>query len=197
MPKLARPGRPSKAGKRATGKRYPLNMRTTAAIRERLVEAAAQSGRSLAQEVEARLERSFRDQRLLDQVLELAYGRQLAGVIIALGGAMAEAARRAVFAKTYTTAGFADWLSDPQVCEHVAIAGQDLLALRVKPPGEVEPITDPHGSAELNEENRTIGPDVAREFFDAMREPLSMPHLGTRQIAAQAERLMASPTEDK
>ncbi len=37
----------------------PLNMRTTQEIRERLEKAAADSGRSLVQEVETRLERSF------------------------------------------------------------------------------------------------------------------------------------------
>jgi hypothetical protein len=41
------------------GKRHPLNMRTTAEIRDRLEAAAAANGRSLAQEVESRLERSF------------------------------------------------------------------------------------------------------------------------------------------
>ncbi len=41
------------------GKRVPLNMRTTRELRERLEREAADSGRSLAQEVEARLERSF------------------------------------------------------------------------------------------------------------------------------------------
>jgi TraY domain len=41
------------------GKRYPLNMRTTKEMREKLERAAAQSGRSLVQEVEFRLERSF------------------------------------------------------------------------------------------------------------------------------------------
>lgn len=41
------------------GKRYPLNMRTTKEIREKLEIAAARSGRSLAQEVENRIERSL------------------------------------------------------------------------------------------------------------------------------------------
>jgi len=43
----------------AQQKRYPLNMRTTKRVRERLERAAAKSGRSLAQEVERRLERSL------------------------------------------------------------------------------------------------------------------------------------------
>jgi hypothetical protein len=45
--------------KKAEIKRYPLNMRTTKGVRERLERAAAKSGRSLAQEVEWRLERSL------------------------------------------------------------------------------------------------------------------------------------------
>lgn len=42
-----------------TGKRYPLNMRTTKHVRDLLEKAAKQSGRSLAQEVEHRLLSSF------------------------------------------------------------------------------------------------------------------------------------------
>ena len=41
------------------GKRYPLNMRTTKTLRDSLSAAIRQSGRSLAQEVEHRLERSM------------------------------------------------------------------------------------------------------------------------------------------
>ncbi len=41
------------------GKRMPLNMRTTRELRDKLERNTADSGRSLAQEVEYRLERSF------------------------------------------------------------------------------------------------------------------------------------------
>ena len=41
------------------GKRRPLNMRTTPALRAKIEQAAEESGRSLVQEVEYRLERSF------------------------------------------------------------------------------------------------------------------------------------------
>jgi TraY domain len=44
---------------RGQAKRHPLNMRTTEAIRRQLEQAAEVSGRSLAQEVEYRLEQSF------------------------------------------------------------------------------------------------------------------------------------------
>jgi hypothetical protein len=49
---------------RGQAKRHPLNMRTTEAIRRRLEEAAEVSGRSLAQEVERRLEESFTQEEL-------------------------------------------------------------------------------------------------------------------------------------
>ncbi len=41
------------------GKRHPLNMRTTKELRDKIERAARLSGRSLVQEVEYRLERSF------------------------------------------------------------------------------------------------------------------------------------------
>ena len=42
------------------GKRYPLGIRTTKALRDALLSASRASGRSLAQEIEFRLEHSFR-----------------------------------------------------------------------------------------------------------------------------------------
>jgi hypothetical protein len=53
------------------GKRHPLNMRTTKALRERLENAARESGRSLVQEVEHRLELSFRDEDQRQALREL------------------------------------------------------------------------------------------------------------------------------
>lgn len=44
------------------GKRVPMSIRTTTALRGRIDHAALMSGRSLAQEVEFRLELSFHDQ---------------------------------------------------------------------------------------------------------------------------------------
>jgi hypothetical protein len=47
------------------GKRHPLNMRTTKETRDRLEAVAIANGRSMAQEVEARLERSFQQEAVL------------------------------------------------------------------------------------------------------------------------------------
>lgn len=58
--KRGRPALPPEAGKR-----FPLNMRTTKEVRDKLKAASNVSGRSLAQEVEYRLERSFLDEQAL------------------------------------------------------------------------------------------------------------------------------------
>jgi hypothetical protein len=81
-------GRISMARKKAPeeSKRFPLNMRTTKEMRKRLEDGAARSGRSLIQEVEGRLEDSFKDDPIsrsetLTDLHELIrrYLRQLGG----------------------------------------------------------------------------------------------------------------------
>jgi hypothetical protein len=52
-------------------KRVPVSFRTTPNMSEKITAAAKASGRSLAQEVEYRLERSFRD----DDVAEAIWSR--------------------------------------------------------------------------------------------------------------------------
>ncbi len=52
------------------GKLFPLNMRTTKEIRDRLAAAAQESGRSRSQEVEYRLSRSFQDEEARYQTFE-------------------------------------------------------------------------------------------------------------------------------
>ena len=65
LKRAARRGRPPlPAGE---GKRHPLGIRTTKQLREQLEQAAKSSGRSLAQEVEYRLEKSF-DQSQMTEV---------------------------------------------------------------------------------------------------------------------------------
>jgi hypothetical protein len=56
---------PPKSRRVLPGKRYPLNMRTTKELRDKIEAAATSSGRSLVQEVEVRLEESFLKQNLL------------------------------------------------------------------------------------------------------------------------------------
>jgi hypothetical protein len=67
------------------GKRYPIAIRTTKELKERLERASEASGRSLAQELEFRLERSFGVQDITDAVRPLtAQIGELALLIIGL-----------------------------------------------------------------------------------------------------------------
>jgi hypothetical protein len=81
------------------GKRYPLNMRTTFEMRQSLEAAAARSGRSLAQEAEIRIEHSFANEARLVEALDLAYGRELSGLMFAIGEAMKSAITAAGYAE--------------------------------------------------------------------------------------------------
>jgi hypothetical protein len=65
--------------------RKPLSLRVTPTIRDRLDAAAEQNGRSISQEAEFRLERSFDHQDLLNEVLEFAYGRSIADHLLTIG----------------------------------------------------------------------------------------------------------------
>jgi hypothetical protein len=56
---MPRKAKLKRAAKQLPGKRYPLNMRTTHELRLNLERYARASGRSLVQEVEFRLEKSF------------------------------------------------------------------------------------------------------------------------------------------
>jgi hypothetical protein len=68
--KRARPrGRPALPAEK--GKRYAIGIRTTKALKDALLSASRASGRSLAQEIEFRLERSVEGQNLEQIVMEV------------------------------------------------------------------------------------------------------------------------------
>ena len=75
-------------GRPSLGERVPLGLRVTPEMKRRLDDAAKRSGRSQSQEAEFRLERSFDRTDLLSEALRLAYGRDLAGILMMLGSAM-------------------------------------------------------------------------------------------------------------
>lgn len=70
---------------RGGGKRHPLNMRTTKEMRKRLEKAAAESGRSLVQEVEHRLEASFRDEALFELASDVSTQKIIRPIVLYLG----------------------------------------------------------------------------------------------------------------
>ena len=72
----------------APGVRAGRSLRVTSELKTELEEAAESNGRSLSQEAEFRLERTFANQDLLDDVLTLAYGDRLANLLMRIGDAI-------------------------------------------------------------------------------------------------------------
>jgi hypothetical protein len=79
-----RGGRPRKRAVRA-GEKVQIGVRISPALRVQLERAADKSGRSLTQESELRIERSFDRAGTLLELLRATYGPQLAAVLSILG----------------------------------------------------------------------------------------------------------------
>jgi hypothetical protein len=103
----------------------------TPELKERLDEAASRSGRSQSQEAEFLLERSFDRGSLLTEVLALAYGPRLGGLLMALGIAMTAAAR-----VPYQSRADDDWTEQPDRFDHVVQAAIAILEA-ARPIGEI------------------------------------------------------------
>jgi hypothetical protein len=119
-------GRPTK--RPSEGERVSLGLRVTPAIKELLDKAAADNGRSQSQEAELRLERSFERQAILGEALELAYGSEAAGILLAVIVAMTETGKIANFDRSQPKY----WVNDPSGYNSARIAA-DLILRRLEP----------------------------------------------------------------
>jgi hypothetical protein len=81
--KKSKPGRPRL--KPAERKSRNLTFRSRGALRQKLEDATRKSGRSVSEEIERRLEYSFRDEDVLASAADLAYGREIAALVDILG----------------------------------------------------------------------------------------------------------------
>jgi hypothetical protein len=121
-------GRPKKApGER---KRRILTLRARDALHKAISIAASQNERSLSEEIEARIERSFDRQDLLTEGLDLAFGESIGGLLVVLGAAMQNASRRA----GYRIGEGRDPMLNPDVREQSFVAVDTILGwLRGQP----------------------------------------------------------------
>jgi hypothetical protein len=136
MERLRRqPGRPTKPA--GPGEKTTLSLRVTPELKRRIDDAAKASGRNLSQEAEARLDHSFRDEQQIEQALGLAYGRQLAGLILVLARAMSDAIRNSNLAQVLSaSATSSHWPRSPWEFDQAKIAVDTILEA-FRPPGEV------------------------------------------------------------
>ena len=131
----ARPTKQPKPGKRAA-----LELKVTAQLRQSLDRASRQSGRTQTQEAELRLERSFERQSLFTEVLELQYGRGLAGMLAVLGETMHYALE--MLGPFPKPGGRLDetLLSDPYAYDEVAKCVEAVFK-ELRPSGEAKPLS--------------------------------------------------------
>jgi hypothetical protein len=128
-----RAGRPLKTPE--PGARASLGLKVTGDIKQRLDAAARANGRTQSQEAEARLERSFQDELLLPQLLDMAYGRQTAGLLLLIGECLRTAAPdSASFAGARIEAHTDDWMDWPWAVRQASEAIEAILEA-LEPPG--------------------------------------------------------------
>src|SRR5262249_6794941 len=140
MSERKRPGRRPK-----DQKRIPLSMRITPEMRDWLVSTAKHNGRSITQMAELLLEHTRRDERRIPEILELAYGPWIAGLLIGLGYAMKEAGRIAHLQNVSIAASspaailekLENWPSDPHAFNEALKAAITLFEA-LRPEGEFE-----------------------------------------------------------
>jgi hypothetical protein len=175
MEEKRRRGRPARPP--APGERVPMSWRVTPGLKAELDRLAAQSGRSVAQEIEQRLEASFQDERRLKDAFDLMLGPQFSGIVILLAYAMRDASEIAhrvaqFYARHYgDEAPPDDWVSDPFSYDQMVQAATMILEA-LRPEGERVPpsLLNPqivHG-VDLTETDRNVALAVVTPYLDVL-----------------------------
>ena len=128
-------GRPTTATK--PGEKTTLTLRVPSGLKRRLDGDAKAAGIHLSEEAERRLAGSYQHQALLEPALELAYGPQLAALLLILGRVMSTTGRRAMFLATQSPENLDGWLSNPYAFDQVASATKTILE-GIRPQGDRE-----------------------------------------------------------
>jgi TraY domain len=151
--------------------RITLTSRVTEGMRRRLEEASATSGRSLAQEIELRLEKSFGDEQRLKEALELAFGPQIAGFALATAFVARQAADASLMVSGTPLTVNGPWLSNAFAFSQVAAAVHDLIK-GIEPDGEpVEPALLQTMPSEVREVMKNAGRAAAAAVCRAIAYP--------------------------
>src|SRR5690348_6682901 len=157
-----RPGRKAVAANQ--GQRVSLGLKVTPEIKNKLDAAAKENGRTQSQEAEVRIEQSFRGREYLDQAMELAYGRRLAGLLQVIARVMVDTGRYGGFLSTRTAEGAENWTDDAYAFDQV-IAAVNAVLCGMRPAGEPDP---PPIAAALES---PLGVGLANGLLEALYNP--------------------------
>lgn len=128
-----RPGRKARPSNR--GERYSLGLKVGFSIKARLEAAARENGRTQSQEAEVRLEQSFRQEDLLAPALRLAYGPEIAAILLIMGREFARNGRiGAVISQGGDPEARQLWQSDPYAYDQAVRAATTVIET-FRPPG--------------------------------------------------------------
>jgi TraY domain len=173
MKSAKRAGRPTKQAE--AGTKVSLGLKVTAETKTRLEKEATRSGRTQSQEAEYRIERSFDHVALLPDVLELAYGTELAGLLISIAEAMNEAR---LAGQIMSLEDHQRWSDDAFSFDTVVVAAQAVFEA-LRPAGAIRN-TPESTSAKL-------GQAMAKHVLDSLAEDSAHPFINN---AKHARRLL-------
>jgi len=150
-------------------KRASFNTRLRSILKEQLETAARESGRSLSEEIELRLENSFRG-----ELLEEIFGPALAAILEMVGRGMRDTGQVAGSRATGTVSGGFEWVENPYAFDQAFQAAVVILEA-LRPSGDPE-IGMPPAYAGLRPEHRevfqnqgrTLGAAYAAGIIDAV-----------------------------
>jgi hypothetical protein len=170
--------------------RVVLGIVATEPLKDRLLKAARTNHRTLSQEAAYRLDRSFEQTSLLPEILELQYGAELAGLMIAIGDAMSMAATISRDALEEEDRPFGSrlalegWTTSAFVFNEAREAVHELMRLAA-PVGDIWPaqIAEHTGKFEgAHERPGDFGKDAARLELRLLKQAYPEHHTLTRKI---------------
>lgn len=129
-PKTARSTKPA-----ANRRRNALNIRVRDHVRDKLLATAMISQRSMSEEVEHLLEKSLDSEENIYSLFDLAFGRQLAGLLILIARVARQTGQYAAMLNKGTFRSMDEWIDDPYAYGQVEDAIIALLA-ELRPAGE-------------------------------------------------------------
>lgn len=130
-------GRPPKFPEKGT-KRANLTLRVHDATREALAAAAATHGRSLSEEAETRLDFTVRAGTDAPQILDIAFGPELAGVLRLIGRVIADVGGSAKTHAVFSGQQPSSWLDSKFAVDQVTAAVADVFK-SLRPAGSDAP----------------------------------------------------------
>ena len=150
---------------RAPSDTVDLKVRMREPLRAALERAAKEYGSSMNAEAVRRLEASFEKSNMLGEVMSLAYGRELAGILMTIGMALREVGPASALVRGKPLEARGQWLNDAHGFDQAALAVSLILAA-LRPKGEG---TAPEGALTVfGEEKEVWGELFARGALDAV-----------------------------